>query len=214
MIKINPDQDKVYEEILKTLFPWGNFIKDFDTQKINEIFEKNLLPRDILDATYDFITFRKALDIESDRGAALLAASHLEFILEQLLRKKLIGSTKELKLMFDFSGPLGTFSSRVLMCYSMGLISRHVFLDIQIIRKIRNKFGHTPRILTFDDKSVSGLCSSLKSTVYVDISQPRNKFINTVSAVSAQIQAETMVSEKIDKHQDFNLDVKTESLKN
>ena len=53
---------------------------------------------------------RNQLDSETDRGCSLMAASYLDYELERLLREKLVGGKKHLDLLFDYSGPLGTFS--------------------------------------------------------------------------------------------------------
>lgn len=79
----------------------------------------------------------------------MLAAAHLDFLLEQLLREILVGSKKHHDKLFDFNGPLGTFSCKVSLSYSLGLISFEMMHDINIIRRIRNEFGHSPFIISF-----------------------------------------------------------------
>jgi DNA-binding MltR family transcriptional regulator len=70
------------------------------------------------------MNFRRELTKETDRGCALMAASFLDYELEKLLREKLVGSKNHLDTLFEFNGPLGTFSSRIRLSYSLGLIPK------------------------------------------------------------------------------------------
>lgn len=64
-----------------------------------------------------FSKFRDALDLETDRGCALLAISFLEEELKILLKKCLIEDENAEKIIFSFNGPLGTFSSKIEMAF-------------------------------------------------------------------------------------------------
>lgn len=50
---------------------------------------------------------------------------------------------RKIKDIFDLSGPLSSFSSKSLLCYAFGYISKDVFDDLTKIRKLRNKFAHS-----------------------------------------------------------------------
>src|SRR5690606_30701176 len=102
-------------------------------------FEK--LPSDLKTFAFEYIEFRRELSKESDRGCAMLAASHIDYMLELLLTRIMAGNKSHHEQLFSFNGPFGTFSSKILVCYSLGLISSDALTDIQIIRKIRNEFG-------------------------------------------------------------------------
>jgi len=136
----------------------------------------------------EYIYFRKELTSESERGCALLAASHLDFLLEKVLKVKLIGSNKLKKQLFDFNGPLGTFSSRILMAYSLGLISEIRLNDLQTIRKIRNDFGHSPSIISFEDEKIKSLCNNLNLCTKSNKTS-RSKFTTSVSWISGGLMA-------------------------
>ncbi|GAA4083465.1 hypothetical protein [Mucilaginibacter panaciglaebae] len=69
----------------------------------------------------EVMSFRQELTKETDRGCALMAGSFLEFELQKLIASKLVGTSKVINELFDFNGPLGTFSSRIKMSYSLGL---------------------------------------------------------------------------------------------
>lgn len=46
------------------------------------------IPDEVQEKTLDWVVFRKELSKESSRGCALLAASHVDFLLEELLKIK------------------------------------------------------------------------------------------------------------------------------
>ncbi len=152
-------------------------------KKFLEMMMPEQLPEALKEDMFEYVSFRKELTAESDRGCALLAASHLDFLLEQMLSAKLIGTKKQKKQLFDFNGPLGTFSGRIIMSYSLGLISDIRLADLNTIRKIRNDFGHSPSTISFEDERINSLCNNLKLTLETN-KTPRAKFITSVSWIS------------------------------
>src|SRR5436309_2098301 len=79
---------------------------------------------------------------ESDRGAALIAASMLDERLYEILESFFVESKTSRDLLTGFNAPLGTFSARASAAYSLALIQENEFNEITTIRKIRNEFGH------------------------------------------------------------------------
>jgi hypothetical protein len=157
-------------------------IEELSKKLFRHLFPLDHLPQELSEIVDKYGAFRKELRKESDRGCALLATSQLELNLEKLLSKKMVGSNKHKKKLFEFNGPLGTFSSRILITYSIGLISKFHMDDLQAVRKIRNEFGHTPKPINFDNETIGNLCKSLK------FKRPGNKthrdmFISSVSFI-------------------------------
>lgn len=135
-----------------------------------------------------FMLLRSELTKESDRGCVLLAASFIDYRLEQLLRKKMHGNKSHLELLFGISGPVGTFSSRTMLAYSIGLLPQVIYSDIQTIRKIRNMFGHTIDIINFEDQSINDLCKNLRYHIK-ESENMREVFINCVSGIAGFISS-------------------------
>ena len=98
---------------------------------------------------------------ETDRGAAVLAGSYLDSLLEDMLRAKLVPGDYLESLFDDARGPVGSFYSRTLLAYALGLLPPEVEHDLHLIRRIRNKFGHSPKILSFQTAPVSDQCREL-----------------------------------------------------
>jgi hypothetical protein len=127
-----------------------------------KIFDIDSLPDEVQALFREHVEFKNLLTSESDRGAALFASSYIDFLLEKILRVKMIGNKKHLDSLFTFNGALGTFSSRISICYSIGIIPKDYYEEINTIRKIRNIFGHSPDKLDFESEKIATLIQNLK----------------------------------------------------
>jgi DNA-binding MltR family transcriptional regulator len=152
--------------------------------------DKDLILQKLLEKADIVFTVRHELGKETDRGCCLMAASFLEHELEQLLRQKLIGARKFVDTLFEFNGPLGTFSSKIKLSYSLGLISKETLNDLEIIRKVRNEFGHTHQPINFETPELKNKIHNLKSHFY-DKGEKRTRafFTNAVAAILAEIHS-------------------------
>ena len=157
---------------------------------IDVLCEMDNIPIEHRESLLNSIKFRRELSKESDRGCALLAAAHIDSLLERLLKKVLVGNNNHFKLLFSSNGPLGTFSGKVSLSYSLGLISFDAMNDIHTIRRIRNEFGHSPHIISFLDEKIKTQCDKLKYNVLDDPKSAQSKFINTVSGIAGFIEIE------------------------
>lgn len=99
--------------------------------------------------------FLSTFNKESDRGAALVAASMLDDRLQEILAGFFIESSAAKDLIAGFNAPLGTFASRTSAAMALGLIQENEFKEINLIRKIRNEFGHGWEPLTFNSEVVA-----------------------------------------------------------
>jgi DNA-binding MltR family transcriptional regulator len=95
---------------------------------------------------------------ESDRAAAILAASYLEVLLEQVLRTQFIDNSIVNDL-FTGNGPASTFSSRISLCFALGYIDENIYRDLTLVRRIRNHFAHNIDTASFEDPEVRDRCS-------------------------------------------------------
>lgn len=165
-----------------------------------------LLSQEALQDAKNYINIRLELEKESERGSVLLATSYLENLLEEILRKRLLGNKKHLDSLFDYTGPLGTFSSRISLTYSLGIISENEFNDLSIIRKIRNDFSHNPTIIKFSAQKISSLCDKLKCIYRINLDTPRKKFNTSVSYLAGSLKGYYYTSEKFNENTNYHLD--------
>ena len=142
--------------------------------------------------TFDeVITFRLTLTPETDRGCALMAAAYLDDQLEALLRRVLLVDTKALDELLSGLGPLATFSSRIELCYLLGLIPAQCRRDLHEIRRIRNRFAHETEPLTFDQPPIANWCAELSYSAQPTSARARAKFTNAALGLCAVIHGRT-----------------------
>jgi hypothetical protein len=109
----------------------------------------------------DLSKFLIGFNKETDRGAVLLAASIIDEWLSEILINFLKENSISKELVLGFNAPLGTFSARTKMAFSLSLIEKREYDEINIIRKIRNQFGHNWQELNFDSEIIKKECDKL-----------------------------------------------------
>ena len=115
------------------------------------------------DFKFDLDNFSTKIQKETDISCAILGASLLDAMLEELFKKQLKCFINEL---LNGMGPLSTFSSKIRLGCALGWFDDNVRGDLDIIRGIRNDFAHGYNTdLSFTDQSISARCSNLKTTV-------------------------------------------------
>lgn len=90
---------------------------------------------------------------ESDRGAAVLAASFVENYLAAYLRFFMIEDA-DVEALFGGFGPLSGFSQRIEAAYAFGFLTASSRQDLKYVRKIRNHFAHHPMDASFEASPV------------------------------------------------------------
>lgn len=109
----------------------------------------------------EFSEFLLEFNKESDRGAALNAAALIDEWLHNILEAFLADNKSAKKLVSGFNAPLGDFSSKVIAAHALGLIQDNEFHEINLIRKIRNEFGHNWKGVSFVNHKVASLTREL-----------------------------------------------------
>lgn len=91
----------------------------------------------------------------------LVAASLIEEMLEEILRS-FMSENKATQSLFDggFS-PVGSLSAKAALARSLCLISAEEFVDIGLVRRIRNTFAHSV-MCSFDDPKIRDWSLKLK----------------------------------------------------
>lgn len=110
-----------------------------------------------------FSEIKKEFATGSDRGMTIISASMLDNLLKDLLEQYLIQNQKvdERKRLFANNGPLSTYSNKMLMAHSLGLISDFEKKLLNNIRSVRNRFAHELEEISFADASISGICDNM-----------------------------------------------------
>jgi DNA-binding MltR family transcriptional regulator len=106
----------------------------------------------------------ESLDAESDRGAAVLAGSLVENALGQYLERYCAAKAgiKVVSKLFGPTGPIATFSQRILVATAFGLIERNDQEQLDLIREVRNHFAHDPLSTSFLDAEIQAKTCKLR----------------------------------------------------
>lgn len=100
----------------------------------------------------------------NDRATAVMLGSFLETGLERLLKSVMrtdLNNADRSKL-FEYEGAAGSFSSKTILSYALGLIgpiSRH---DLDLLRILRNEFAHSRMHFSFNTPEIHAVCDQLK----------------------------------------------------
>jgi len=115
--------------------------------------------QEISDYLNDFL---EEFNKETDRAAAVLAASLLDEHLRKLLAAFLIDDESETKELLEVEKPLGNFGARIRAAYCLGLISPDEYHDLKLIQRIRNQFAHRLLRISFESVQIRDRCLSLE----------------------------------------------------
>lgn len=141
----------------------------------------------------DWEAFVNEFAHESDRASALLGAAYLDEILGELIESFLVDdeTTRSLLSSNRPYAPLGTFSSRILAAFCLGLIDRVQYKDLSSIRRIRNQFAHQLQGLSFQDESIEKECNKLVAYRMTSFNlDAEGRFLCTVLVLSVDIDAQ------------------------
>ena len=78
-----------------------------------------------------------------DRARLIVVSAKLDDLLKRLLQAVMIHHPGGKDSLFDPDRPLGTFSSRILLAYRLGLLDRHFESFLPTLRKLRNDAAHS-----------------------------------------------------------------------
>ncbi len=91
-----------------------------------------------LDHAEDLAQFVEELKKETDRSLPLVGAALIDEKLLETLQAFFVEGKSSKRLLMEGNAPLGTFSSRIEACYSLGLIDEFEYQEVSLIR---NEFG-------------------------------------------------------------------------
>lgn len=91
-------------------------------------------------------------DRTSARATAIVGAAQLDYLLEQVLRHNMIAKPE--KSLFEAYGPLSSFSAKIDLARSLGILTKGEASDLHRIRKIRNVFAHSLHEVSFRDRAI------------------------------------------------------------
>jgi DNA-binding MltR family transcriptional regulator len=144
-----------------------------------------------------FKDIRAELNAQTDRGAGIIGAGIIDEFLTDLLKKRLILTAKVRERLFSYevNGPLAHFAAKIDMAFALGLIDTNLHADLHDIRRIRNRFAHTPEPLGFSDKEISKWCSRFRTVDdFVRSADLRTQYLGLCAGISAFFAASSQLN--------------------
>lgn len=115
---------------------------------------------------YEWQKFAEELNQETPRAAVIISGAMLDELLRDLLASFMIDDKSKVDELLgsekNAMAPLSSFGARIQLAYTLGLISKFIYDDLILIKKIRNSFAHKKHGYSFDADKVVSLCNSLK----------------------------------------------------
>jgi len=142
----------------------------------------------------DYNSVVESFHKESERGAAILAATFVDEYLAEFL-KLFMSDGKAAQELLGPSGALGTFRNRIECAFAFGMIPESVRKDLNYIREIRNKFAHNFVGVSFSTQPVCDLCKNL--SLPDDAGDPRTRYLLAVGLAVGTLYNTLLVHKKL-----------------
>jgi DNA-binding MltR family transcriptional regulator len=105
-----------------------------------------------------------SLLLDSQASTAIIFTSLLEEHLRAAMAVKMdkMNSRME-KILFEGYGPLASLRSKIDVALALGILTDNQYKNAHNIRKVRNKFAHTPKKLNFETPTIAEICKRLST---------------------------------------------------
>jgi hypothetical protein len=102
-----------------------------------------------------YLSLRRQLSQETDRGAVIIAAALLDNALKSMLQSRLCPSIERDDELFEGAyAPFNNFAAKIDLAFRVGLIRAEVRKSFHLVRKLRNDFAHRAHEIDFSDMHV------------------------------------------------------------
>jgi DNA-binding MltR family transcriptional regulator len=157
----------------------------------------------------DLNRFLSLIRTQDDRALVLSLAAFVEETLGRLLLAYFRDCKATKDLVEGFNAPLGTLSSRIKSTYSFGLVTHEQYKDMDLLRKIRNKFAHDWEGISLDHNDIRAMTGELSGYTF-DGRAPdegvRERLLATLSTccIELQVFVGRLESGKVEKAPDVS----------
>ena len=128
-------------------------------------------------------TFLEGARRETHRGWALMAAQFLHTLLHELLTRSLVpsGITRDFIKKLDFE-------ERINLGFMLGRYDGRIQRDLDLIRRIRNRFAHSTEALDFDSDGIRDICRELTLPIFPRDVEPARRFFHSFNTVAYYLE--------------------------
>ena len=153
------------QALLDALIKEMNFTKlvKYDDGPRNNDDTKNQIAQVLIDEQ-QWSSLSHELNLESDRGAAVLSAIWIEELLTRKFKNIFSkGNSDARKRLYEFNGTFSSFSSKITAAYCLGWLDQDTYHDINLVRTIRNKFAHDLPGISLESAEMTNLMNRFKT---------------------------------------------------
>ena len=139
------------------------------------------------------------LEKESNMSVAIVAATLLDVLLEEVIRTFYV-KDRHVADLFKNDHMLMTFYSKINVAYYSGFIPKVIYHDLKIVCKIRNRFAHSLLAgLDFKEKTLVSLIQEceLRPKTMDDVFAPKLKYVLIVQQLADNLIILTQVARKM-----------------
>lgn len=137
--------------------------------------------------------FQSLIRKQDDRALVLSLAAFAEDTLGRLLLVYMREEKQARDLVDGFNAPLGTLSARIKASYSLGLLTREQYEDLEVARRIRNSFAHDWEGVTLERQDIKALIGKLHAYSIFDQeggAQGRERLLRAMSTILIELRVQ------------------------
>lgn len=154
----------------------------------------------------EVFNLKASLDKETDRGCALMIGAYLDNLLTEFLSSLFVDDKSANENFLRADGPLGSFSSRIEMCYLLGQVSKIVYRELHMVRKIRNEFAHSANLIDFTEQNIHNRIRDLNCTGLPRDASPRHRIVRSSLFIAAKFHSMMWSERRLESPPDPNFE--------
>jgi DNA-binding MltR family transcriptional regulator len=131
---------------------------------------------------------KSGIDVLADSHHAIIEASALDNALELALLSKMRRLNSDLKeKIFDGYGPLSNFAGKIDIAYALEIIPHDFYDSLRKINRVRVKFAHPKKFLSFQDPEISAIIDSLPN-LDLTIANRKERYLKKIGELKAYLE--------------------------
>lgn len=136
---------------------------------------------------------------ESDRATIILHGALLEEMIVSRLSDLMPSiNGEERQRLFNYEGPLGSFSNRIRMAQALGIFDRATKKKCEIIKELRNTCAHCHSQVTFQTPEIQGAIAALFGKTAEDFSDWTNQEIRELYSIAVNSLAHVVTADELE----------------
>lgn len=135
--------------------------------------------------------FSSLIRQQDDHAMVLSLATFIEDTLGRLLLSYFRNCKATRELVEGFNAPLGSLGTRIKAVYAFGLVTEDQFKDMELLRKVRNRFAHNWEGVSLEDSDIKAMIGQLSGYTFDHTpikGGNRERLLETLTSVCVELQ--------------------------